>query len=79
MPPSAEFWFDLVVIVGIKDICFPSISSEGMPLFYQKFAGGYIIVKYRSSLIFVTIDKILAELWSFFDLVFSSPERKYHW
>ena len=41
-----------------------------MHLFYQKFAEGYIIVKYRSSLILVTIHKILVELWPIFNLVF---------
>ena len=45
------------------------ISSEGMHLFYQKFAEGYIIVKYRSTIL-VTICKILVKLWPFFDLVF---------
>ena len=28
-----------------KDIGFPPINSEGMHLFYQKFAEGYILVK----------------------------------
>ena len=41
-----------------------------MHLFHQKFAEGYIIVKYRSSSILVIIRQILAELWPFFDLVF---------
>ena len=41
-----------------------------MHCFYRMFAEGYIIVKYRSSLILVIVRKILAELWPFFDLVF---------
>ena len=52
------------------DFGFGSINSEGMQKVYQKFAEGYIIVKYRSSSILVTIRKILAKLWPFFDLVF---------
>ena len=50
-----SFW-----LLGL-DVRFLSISAEGMHLFYQKFAEGYIIVKYRSSSILVTIRKILAE------------------
>ena len=42
----------------------------GMHWFYWKFAEGYIIVKYRSSLILVIIRKTLAKLWPFFDLDF---------
>ena len=54
------------------DIGFRSITFAGMHLhwFYWKFAEGYIIVTYRSSLILVIICKILAELWPFFNLVF---------
>ena len=40
------------------DVGFHSINSEGMYLFHQKFAEGYIIVKYRSSSILVTICNI---------------------
>ena len=56
------------------DSGFLSITYAGMHWFYWKFAGGYIIVKYRSSSILVIIRKILAELWPFstlFLLVFS--------
>ena len=53
-----------------SDIDFHSLSSEGTHVFYEKFAEGYIIVKYRSSFILVAICKILAELWPFFDLIF---------
>ena len=52
------------------DFGFGSITFAGMHWFYWKFAEGYIIVKYRSSLILVIICKILTELWPFFDLVF---------
>ena len=52
------------------DIGFRSITFAGMHWFYWKFAEGYIIVKYRSILIFVIIRKILAEIWPFFDLFF---------
>ena len=45
------------------DIGFRSITFAGMHWFYWKFAGGYIIVKYRSSSILVIIRKMLAELW----------------
>ena len=38
-------------------------------LLYWKFAKGYTIVKYRSSLILVIICKILCKLWPVFDLV----------
>ena len=39
-----------------------------MHRFHQKFTEGYKILKYGSKLILVVIRKILAELWSFFDL-----------
>ena len=52
------------------DIGFWSITFAGMHWFYWKFAEGYIIVMYRSSLILVIIRKVLAELWPFFDLLF---------
>ena len=51
------------------DIGFHSITFAGMHWFYWKFAEGYIIIKYRSSLILVIIRKILGKLWPFFDLV----------
>ena len=42
-----------------------------MHKFHQKFAEGYIIVKYRSSSILVIIiRKILAKTWPLFGLVF---------
>ena len=49
------------------DTGFHSITFAGMHWFYWKFAEGYIIVKYRSSL--VIIRKFLGKLWPFFDLV----------
>ena len=52
------------------DIGFRSITFAEMHWFYWKFAEGYINVKYRSRSILVIICKILAELWSFFYLVF---------
>ena len=58
-----SFYCRVKILVSIQ-------CSEGMHLF-QKFADGYIIVKSRSSLMLVTIRKILAEFWPFFDLVFS--------
>ena len=39
------------------NVGFHSVSSEGMLLIYQQIAEGYIIVKYRSSSILVTIQK----------------------
>ena len=51
------------------DIGFHSITFAGMHWFYWKFAEGYIIVKYRSSMILVIICKILGKLWPFFYLV----------
>ena len=67
----AELWpfFDLG-FVGVLILGFWSINFAGMHWFYWKLAEGYIIVKYRSSLISVIISKILAELWPFFELVF---------
>ena len=52
------------------DIGVCSVTFAGMHWFYWKFAEQYIIVKYRSDLILVIIRKILAELWSFFNLLF---------
>ena len=51
------------------DIGFRSITFAEMHWFYWTFAEGYIIVKYRSSSIFVIIRKILGKLWPIFDLV----------
>ena len=49
---------------------FRSITFEGMYGFHSNFAELYITIKYRSSSILVIIRQNLAELWSFFDLVF---------
>ena len=72
----AELWlFFWLSFCWCVDIGFRSITFAGRHWFYWKFAEGYIIVKYRWSLILVIIHKILAELCPFFDLVFSSPVR----
>ena len=63
--------FQLNYYCLVKMVGFCSISSEGMHLFYQKFAEGYIIVKYRSRAILIAIHKLLAELLPFFNLDFA--------
>ena len=59
--------FSTYFLLVCVDIDFRSITFAGMHWFYWKFAEGYIIVKYRSSLILVII---LAKLKPFLDLVF---------
>ena len=66
----AELWsFWDLVFCWCVDIGFRSITFAGMHWLYWKFAKGYTIVKYRSSLILVIICKILCKLWPVFDLV----------
>ena len=66
----AKLWpfFDLAFVGVLILVVLNNFS--GVHWFYWKFAKGYIIVKYRSSLILVVICQILAELRPFFSLVF---------
>ena len=62
----AFFWPSFCWFV---DTDFHLLTFAGMHWFYWKFAEGFIIVKYRSSSIFVIIHNILGKLGPFFDLV----------
>ena len=56
--------------VSLSHFRFRSITLEGMYGFHSNFAELYINIKYRSSSILVIFRQSLAELWSFFDIVF---------
>ena len=68
----ARLWpfFDLLFVGVLILVSALTITFAGMHWFKWKFAEGYIIVRYRSSLILVIICKILAKIWPFFNLFF---------